>query len=238
MSDTPVRHLVIQACSPFRKISAFILFIYQSAFISFCNEWSRVSRVHDVGGHDCCVTNFPILLCSTSYLCLGEKPCSSVDKLRICVVTVIPAGCCVLLHCCQSLCSRLLLSALLPCAHLLLPCCFPVLFLSLLWHPISLIVFLLLMAAWLFLYFLRDHPFVLLGHVAHDRLVLLFMAVLTVALLLLTDAALNITVAVLIGGGGARFVQEDGGFVSRKKNRLMGFLPILMLLLLDFVTVS
>ncbi|KAJ1416843.1 Prenylated rab acceptor PRA1 [Sesbania bispinosa] len=55
------------------------------------------------------------------------------------------------------------------------------------------------MAAWLFLYFLRDHPFVLLGHVAHDRLVLLFMAVLTVALLLLTDATLNITVAVLIG---------------------------------------
>lgn len=74
-----------------------------------------------------------------------------------------------------------------------------ILFLSLLWHPISLIVFLLLMAAWLFLYFLRDQPLVLLGRLVDDRLVLIFMAVLTVALLLLTDATLNILVAVVVG---------------------------------------
>ncbi|KAK7381745.1 hypothetical protein VNO80_00292 [Phaseolus coccineus] len=73
-----------------------------------------------------------------------------------------------------------------------------ILFLSLLWHPISLIVFLLLMAAWLFLYFLRDEPLVLLGHLVDDRLVLVAMAVLTVALLLLTDATVNILVAVAI----------------------------------------
>ncbi|XP_061374605.1 PRA1 family protein F3-like [Gastrolobium bilobum] len=73
-----------------------------------------------------------------------------------------------------------------------------IVFLSMLWHPVSLIVFLLLMAAWLFLYFLRDEPLVLLGHLVDDRLVLLLMAVLTVVLLLLTDATLNILVAVLV----------------------------------------
>ncbi|KOM30232.1 hypothetical protein LR48_Vigan1082s000400 [Vigna angularis] len=73
-----------------------------------------------------------------------------------------------------------------------------ILFLSLLWHPISLIVFLLLMAAWLFLYFLRDEPLVLLGHLVDDRLVLIAMAIVTVALLLLTDATVNILVAVAI----------------------------------------
>lgn len=74
-----------------------------------------------------------------------------------------------------------------------------ILFLSLLWHPISLIVFLVLMAAWLFLYFLRDEPLVVLGHLVDDRLVLLVMALLTVALLLLTDATVNILVAVAVG---------------------------------------
>ncbi|KAK7294331.1 hypothetical protein RJT34_17220 [Clitoria ternatea] len=74
-----------------------------------------------------------------------------------------------------------------------------ILFLSLLWHPISMIVFLLLMAAWLFLYFLRDEPLVVLGRLVDDRLVLMVMAVMTVAVLLLTDATVNIVVAVAVG---------------------------------------
>lgn len=74
-----------------------------------------------------------------------------------------------------------------------------ILFMSLLWHPISLIVFVVLMAAWLFLYFLRDEPLVLVGHVVDDRVVLVVMAVITVALLLLTDATVNILVAVVVG---------------------------------------
>ncbi|OIW11849.1 hypothetical protein TanjilG_31599 [Lupinus angustifolius] len=74
-----------------------------------------------------------------------------------------------------------------------------ILFLSLLWHPISLIVFILIMAAWLFLYFLRDQPLVLVGHVVDDRVVLVVMAVITVVVLLLTHATVNIMVAVSVG---------------------------------------
>lgn len=74
-----------------------------------------------------------------------------------------------------------------------------VLFLSLLWHPISLIVFIIIMAAWLFLYFLRDEPLAVFGRTVDDRLVLIVMAALTVMLLLLTHATVNILVALLIG---------------------------------------
>ncbi|OIW03782.1 hypothetical protein TanjilG_30059 [Lupinus angustifolius] len=74
-----------------------------------------------------------------------------------------------------------------------------VIFLSLLWHPISMIVFVALMAAWLFLYFLRDQPFVIFGRTVTDRVVLGVMAVVTVGLLLLTGAIANILVALLVG---------------------------------------
>lgn len=74
-----------------------------------------------------------------------------------------------------------------------------VLFLSLLWHPISLIVFIIIMAAWLFLYFLRDKPLAVFGRTVDDRLVLIVMAVLTVMLLLLTHATINILAALLVG---------------------------------------
>ncbi|KAI4329163.1 hypothetical protein L6164_021456 [Bauhinia variegata] len=76
-----------------------------------------------------------------------------------------------------------------------------ILFLSLLWHPISLIVFVVLMAAWLFLYFLRDEPLVIFNRLIDDRVVLIVMSVLTIGFLLLTDVTLNIVVAVLIGLG-------------------------------------
>ncbi|PIN05334.1 hypothetical protein CDL12_22125 [Handroanthus impetiginosus] len=47
-----------------------------------------------------------------------------------------------------------------------------ILFLSLLWHPISLIVFITMMAAWLFLYFLRDEPLVIFAWLITDRVLL------------------------------------------------------------------
>ncbi|CAM8949891.1 hypothetical protein QQ045_028161 [Rhodiola kirilowii] len=74
-----------------------------------------------------------------------------------------------------------------------------ILFLSLLWHPISLIVLVAMMAVWLFLYFLRDEPLVVFRRTIDDRVVLVILSILTIVFLLLTKATWNIVGAVLIG---------------------------------------
>ncbi|MFQ6644780.1 hypothetical protein Gotur_020190 [Gossypium turneri] len=74
-----------------------------------------------------------------------------------------------------------------------------ILFLSLLWHPISLIVLIIMMALWLFLYFLRDEPLAIFNRTIDDRVVLVVLGVLTFVFLLLTDATSNILVSVMIG---------------------------------------
>ncbi|XP_071689134.1 PRA1 family protein F3-like [Rutidosis leptorrhynchoides] len=74
-----------------------------------------------------------------------------------------------------------------------------ILFISLLWQPISLIVFVLLMAAWLFFYFLRDEPLVIVNRVIGDWIVLIVLSVVTIGLLLVCGATVNVLVGVLVG---------------------------------------
>jgi PRA1 family protein 1 len=74
-----------------------------------------------------------------------------------------------------------------------------VVFLSLLWEPVSLLVFLACMVAWLVLYFLRDDPLALCGRAVGEGAVLAFLSTLTLLLLLLTGATVNILTSLLVG---------------------------------------
>ncbi|KAH6821106.1 PRA1 rab family protein [Perilla frutescens var. hirtella] len=73
-----------------------------------------------------------------------------------------------------------------------------ILLLSLLWHPISLMVFIATMAAWLYLYFMRGAPLVVAGRTIDDRTVLIALSAATIAVLLLTEAAGNIVAALMV----------------------------------------
>lgn len=72
-------------------------------------------------------------------------------------------------------------------------------FLSLIWHPSSLIAFVALSAAWLFLYFSHNGPLVLFGRAIDDGTVLTALSVVTVVALIVTDVASTVLVSFTVG---------------------------------------
>ncbi|KAK4486648.1 hypothetical protein RD792_006784 [Penstemon davidsonii] len=74
-----------------------------------------------------------------------------------------------------------------------------IVFLSLLYHPISMIVFTIIFAFWFLLYFFRDEPIVLFNRMVDDRVVLIVLGVVTIVGLILTSVWLNVLVSVLTG---------------------------------------
>ncbi|XP_010487141.1 PREDICTED: PRA1 family protein F3-like [Camelina sativa] len=74
-----------------------------------------------------------------------------------------------------------------------------VVFFSLIWHPTSLIVFTVLVFVWIFLYFLCDEPLKMFRFQIDDPTVLIVLSVITVVLLLCTNATFNIIGALVTG---------------------------------------
>ncbi|XVF06339.1 hypothetical protein REPUB_Repub06bG0039300 [Reevesia pubescens] len=97
-----------------------------------------------------------------------------------------------------------------------------IVFLTLLWHPTSMIVFLITFIFWWFFYLFNDNSVVVFNKTVDDNVVLGVLSFATVLLLVLTHVGVNVLVGLIIGvvvvGVHATFRgTEDLGFVGEEE---------------------
>ncbi|KAL0905949.1 hypothetical protein M5K25_024402 [Dendrobium thyrsiflorum] len=74
-----------------------------------------------------------------------------------------------------------------------------IVFLSLLFFPVSLLVFFVLIGAWIFLFFLRDQPLVIVGRAFDESFIFISLLVVTIVLLLISNSTVNVVGSVVTG---------------------------------------